>query len=145
MTHECQDYLDADLMGAVIIEVCPGSSSHLSLNLPVRVTPAMGGVVWNHEGIMTMYICNHASRSGFASHCVSRLFTPQVDPSGSITKFLMDPDGSRVAFVSAAVEVDTDASLHGHRLFLGSLARQYVSYVDMDLLNAGHGTNTAAA
>ncbi|KAF8061129.1 Apmap [Scenedesmus sp. PABB004] len=44
--------------------------------------------------------------------------------SGRVLDWLMDPDGTHVSTVSAALE-------HGGRLFLGNLAGDYVSYVDL--------------
>ncbi|WIA23563.1 hypothetical protein OEZ85_000288 [Tetradesmus obliquus] len=43
---------------------------------------------------------------------------------GSVLDFLMDPTGSHVSTVSAALE-------HGGKLFLGNLAGNHVSYVDL--------------
>jgi hypothetical protein len=43
---------------------------------------------------------------------------------GAVLDFLMDPNGSHVSHISAALE-------HDGKLFLGNLAGSYVSYVDL--------------
>ena len=49
---------------------------------------------------------------------------PQVSPTGEVLQVLMDPDGSAVSHVSSVREHD------GH-LFLGNLAKDYVSVLDL--------------
>lgn len=49
---------------------------------------------------------------------------PQVSPAGEVLQTLMDPDGSVVSHVSAVTE-------HGGRLFLGNLAKDYVSVLQL--------------
>jgi hypothetical protein len=51
----------------------------------------------------------------------------QVSEEGAVQRVLSDPDGSRVAFVSAAHE-------HEGGLFLGNLVGDYVSYLPASLL-----------
>lgn len=53
----------------------------------------------------------------------------QMDSEGRVMRALMDPDGSHVSSVSAVTQV-------GDRLFLGNLAGDYVSYIDLDTLPA---------
>ena len=48
----------------------------------------------------------------------------QVSPEGRVLQTLMDPDGSVVSHVSAVTE-------HGGRLYLGNLAKDDVSVVDV--------------
>lgn len=48
----------------------------------------------------------------------------QVSPSGEVLQVLMDPDGSRVSHVSCVTE-------HDGRLFIGNLAKDYVSVLDL--------------
>lgn len=59
----------------------------------------------------------------------------KVSPSGEVLQVLMDPTGERVSHVSCATE-------HSGRLFLGNLAKDYVSV--LDLPDAGNGQATAA-
>jgi hypothetical protein len=49
---------------------------------------------------------------------------PQVSGEGEVLDFLMDPTGSHISSVSAAVE-------HEGVLFMGNLHGDYVSYVDL--------------
>jgi hypothetical protein len=52
----------------------------------------------------------------------------QVNNEGVITRFLEDPTGEHVAFVSAVEE----HMINGHpRLFLGNIVQDYVSYLDL--------------
>jgi hypothetical protein len=52
------------------------------------------------------------------------LFLQVSGENGAIMDFLMDPTGSHVSHISAALE-------HDGKLFLGNLAGNYVSYVDL--------------
>lgn len=49
---------------------------------------------------------------------------PQVSPEGQVLQCLMDPDGSRVASVACVTE-------HQGQLFIGNLAEDYVSVLDL--------------
>lgn len=53
----------------------------------------------------------------------------KVDGRGQVMEFLQDPDGSKVATVSA---VNEETTAHGSRLWLGNLVGSYVSYIDLD-------------
>ena len=48
----------------------------------------------------------------------------QVSPEGEVLQVLMDPTGSHVSHVSSVTE-------HGSRLYLGNLAKDYVSVLDL--------------
>lgn len=71
--------------------------------------------------------------------CAARPAWPQVSPQGEVLHCLMDPDGSHVSSVACAVE-------HGGKLFMGSLAGDCVSVLDLaGLPVAGGGAAGAAA
>ena len=46
----------------------------------------------------------------------------QVSAEGRVLQALYDPDGGHVSYVSAVMEA-------GNRLYLGNLAKDYVSYI----------------
>ena len=48
----------------------------------------------------------------------------QVSPEGEVLQVLMDPDGSKVSHVSSVTE-------HEGKLYLGNLAKDYVSVLDL--------------
>jgi hypothetical protein len=54
----------------------------------------------------------------------------QVSGDGQVLDFLMDPTGEHVSSISAAVE-------HEGCLFMGNLAGDYVSYVDLGAVVSG--------
>lgn len=54
----------------------------------------------------------------------SLIAAPQISGDGEILDLLHDPDGSRVAFISAVSE-------SGGRLFIGNLVEDYVSVLDL--------------
>jgi hypothetical protein len=49
----------------------------------------------------------------------------QVTEYGKVHKMFLDPDGSHVSDIPAVAE-------HDHKLFLGNLKGDYVSYVDLE-------------
>jgi hypothetical protein len=48
----------------------------------------------------------------------------KVSPQGQVLQVLMDPDGSHVSHVSSVTE-------HAGKLYLGNLAKDYVSVLDL--------------
>lgn len=69
--------------------------------------------------------------------CVPTLAALQVSPEGEVLQVLMDPTGGHVSHVSAVTE-------HRGRLFLGNLAKDYVSVLDLTAVQAA-GADVAAA
>lgn len=56
----------------------------------------------------------------------------QVSETGQVLHYLNDPDGSHVAFVTSVSEAAAPGASGGkRRLFLGNIAQNYVSYVDV--------------
>jgi hypothetical protein len=48
----------------------------------------------------------------------------QVSPAGEVLLTLMDPDGAHISSTAAATE-------HDGKLFIGNLAGEYVSYMEL--------------